>query len=75
MSLDKYDAGILPSFESASVEWWQDYVRAELARAHSFYEGIHNNMIDLLKMAASYVDLSIIMTKDVNSILNMANRR
>lgn len=38
IQLEAYDAGYLPS-ASASVEWWQDYVRAELGRAHDFYQG------------------------------------
>ena len=32
-----YDAGILNDFGGGNVEWWQDYIRAELGRAHDFY--------------------------------------
>jgi hypothetical protein len=56
MSLDKYDAGILPSNQTATVEWWQDYVRVELDRAHSFYEGIHINLINILSSVIGYVE-------------------
>lgn len=35
--LDAYDAGLLNDFGGGNVEWWQDYIRAELERAHDFY--------------------------------------
>lgn len=35
--LDAYDAGLLPAPGGASDDWWQDAIRAELARAHDFY--------------------------------------
>lgn len=35
--VDCYDAGLLSDFGGGNVEWWQDYIRAELARAHEFY--------------------------------------
>jgi hypothetical protein len=36
--LDQYDAGLLNDFGGGNVEWWQDYIRAELERAHDFYQ-------------------------------------
>lgn len=36
--LEPYDAGILNDFGGGNVEWWQDYIRAELGRAHDFYQ-------------------------------------
>ena len=36
--LDEYDAGLLASAGGGNVEWWQDYLRAELDRAHEFYQ-------------------------------------
>lgn len=36
--LDCYDAGLLNDFGGGNVEWWQDYIRAELGRAHDFYQ-------------------------------------
>lgn len=36
--LDRYDAGILNDFGGGNVEWWQDYIRAELGHAHDFYQ-------------------------------------
>lgn len=36
--LDCYDAGHLNDHGGGNVGWWQDYIRAELARAHDFYQ-------------------------------------
>lgn len=36
--LDCYDAGLLSDYGGGNVEWWQDYIRAELARAHDHYQ-------------------------------------
>ena len=36
--LAAYDAGLLSDFGGGNVEWWQDYIRAELERAHEFYQ-------------------------------------
>jgi hypothetical protein len=36
--LEAYDAGLLNDFGGGNVEWWQDYIRAELGRAHDFYQ-------------------------------------
>lgn len=36
--LDQYDAGLLSDFGGGNVDWWQDYIRAELGRAHDFYQ-------------------------------------
>jgi len=36
--LEAYDAGLLGDGGGGDVEWWQDYIRAELGRAHEFYE-------------------------------------
>jgi len=36
--LDRYDAGLLNDFGGGDVDWWQDYIRAELDRAHEFYQ-------------------------------------
>lgn len=32
-----YDAGLLNHFGGGDVEWWQDYLRAELGRANDFW--------------------------------------
>ena len=34
---DCYDAGLLGDGGGGDVDWWQDYIRAELGRAHEFY--------------------------------------
>lgn len=46
--LDCYDAGILNDFGGGNVEWWQDYIRAELGHAHDFYQ----SQIDAAMLAA-----------------------
>lgn len=38
MVLNEYDAGLLNDFGGGNVEWWQDYMRAELARAYDHYQ-------------------------------------
>lgn len=35
--VDTYDVGLLSDYGGGNVEWWQDYIRSELARAHDFY--------------------------------------
>jgi predicted enzyme related to lactoylglutathione lyase len=35
--LPTYDAGLLSDFGGGNVYWWQNYIRAELGRAHDFY--------------------------------------
>jgi hypothetical protein len=32
-----YDAGLLNNFGGGNVEWWQDYLRAEIGRANDFW--------------------------------------
>lgn len=36
--LATYDAGLLGDYGGGNVEWWQDYLRSELATAHEFYQ-------------------------------------
>jgi hypothetical protein len=43
--LDEYDAGLLSDFGSGDVSWWQDYMRAELERAHDYYQSQVNQVI------------------------------
>ncbi|WP_423156477.1 hypothetical protein [Stenotrophomonas maltophilia] len=38
LQLDRYDAGLLGDGGGGDVSWWQDYIRAELDRAHEFYQ-------------------------------------
>ena len=38
LTLDCYDAGLLSDFGGGNVDWWQDYIRAELDRAHDLYQ-------------------------------------
>lgn len=32
-----YDAGLLNDFGGGNVEWWQDYLRAEIERANEWW--------------------------------------
>ena len=36
--MDRYDAGLLNDYGGGNVGWWQDYIRAELERAHDHYQ-------------------------------------
>ena len=38
VALEEYDAGLLNDFGGGNVEWWQDYIRAELGRAYEHYQ-------------------------------------
>lgn len=38
MALEEYDAGLLNDYGGGNVEWWQDYIRAELGRAYEHYQ-------------------------------------
>lgn len=38
VSLEAYDAGHLNDYGGGNVGWWQDYIRAELERAHDHYQ-------------------------------------
>lgn len=37
-AMPTYDAGLLSNYGGGDVEWWQDYIRAELNRADDFYQ-------------------------------------
>jgi len=37
-AMPNYDAGLLNDFGGGNVEWWQDYLRAELGRSEQFYQ-------------------------------------
>ena len=36
-NLADYDAGLLNDFGGGDVDWWQDYLRAEIGRANDFW--------------------------------------
>lgn len=36
--MKQYDAGLLNAYGGGDIDWWWDYLRAELDRAHEFYE-------------------------------------
>lgn len=35
--IQDYDAGLLNDFGGGNVEWWQDYIRAEIGRANDYW--------------------------------------
>lgn len=40
-----YDACLLNDYGGGNVEWWQDYIRAELGRAHDFYQAQYDHVV------------------------------
>jgi len=37
-ALERYEAGLLSDYGGGNVEWWHDYIRAELDHAHYYYQ-------------------------------------
>ena len=38
-----YDAGLLNDFGGGDVNWWHDYLRAEIERANEYWRALINN--------------------------------
>lgn len=38
LELEPYSAGELNDYGGGNVDWWWDYIRAELSRAQEFYQ-------------------------------------
>jgi len=38
MQIEEYDAGLLNDYGGGNIDWWQDYIRAELGRAYQYYQ-------------------------------------
>lgn len=36
--MKSYDAGLLSDYGGGNIEWWQDYIRSELARSDEYYQ-------------------------------------
>jgi hypothetical protein len=36
-----YDAGLLNDYGGGNIEWWQDYLRAEIGRANEYWREIY----------------------------------
>lgn len=49
VSLAAYDAGYLSNAGGGDVSWWQDYIRAELGRAHEHYQVQHESELAALR--------------------------
>jgi hypothetical protein len=43
-----YDAGLLNDYGGGDVEWWQDYLRAEIGRANDYWREIHDQQNALM---------------------------
>lgn len=35
-----YDAGVLNDFGGGNIDWWQDYIRAEIRRANDYWRDL-----------------------------------
>ena len=46
VAMPAYDAGLLNDFGGGNVEWWQDYIRAELGRADEYYRSAMLDQIE-----------------------------
>lgn len=56
MTLNAYDAGLLSDHGGGDIDWWRDYIRCELARAHDFYTAQLTPLLEgrLLDAAINY---------------------
>jgi hypothetical protein len=63
--LSRYDAGLLNDYGGGNVEWWQDYIRAELGRAEEFYEQQFDSLQSALKLAQEERDDAEQMVKNL----------
>lgn len=52
-ALCAYDAGLLNDYGGGDVGWWQDYLRAELGRAHDHYEAQFADRLESLSRQLS----------------------
>lgn len=59
VDMDRYDAGLLSDFGSGNVDWWQDYIRAELERADEFYQAQHADMLAQTQQATIKQNLMV----------------
>jgi len=37
MDIPDYDAGLLNDYGGGNVDWWQDYIRAEIGRCNEYW--------------------------------------
>lgn len=49
-ALTSYDAGLLSDFGGGNVEWYQDYIRAQLGAAHDYYQA----QVDDMRLAVAW---------------------
>jgi hypothetical protein len=53
--MSDYDAGLLSDWGGGNVEWWQDYVRAEIARANDFWRSQVEAIAPMIRAAGAWV--------------------
>jgi hypothetical protein len=46
--LRDYDAGLLNDYGAGNVDWWQDYIRAEIGRANDFWRVQSESILESL---------------------------
>ena len=63
MVADEYDSGLLSDFGGGDVEWWQDYIRSEVAAANEFHMDQDNSKV---MSDAVDVEQELIRLKDEN---------
>lgn len=60
--ISDYDAGLLNDWGGGNVEWWQDYLRAEIARANEHWRSHHTDRIEELE-GANILNVSALRMK------------
>jgi hypothetical protein len=65
----RYDAGLLSDYGGGNVEWWQDYLRAEIERCNDHWEGDptedHNKVLaSEIGKVTSMLVLSVALSRD-----------
>jgi hypothetical protein len=62
---ERYDAGLLGNGGGGDVEWWQNYIRHELDRAHEFYASEIEGLRSLLKSMLPHAEETLAMQFDM----------
>jgi hypothetical protein len=53
----RYDAGLLSDYGGGNVEWWQDYLRAEIERCNDHWEAEYDDLEEKIRWAAKEKEL------------------
>ena len=64
--MDSYDAGLLNDYGGGDVNWWHDYIRAEINRANDFHieqiatlEARHAALVERVRGVQGRVDVAL----------------